>query len=60
MSIMAFTDDSMSSGVGTGTDADAVLRYSIFDANGDTVDTVTLNDNVNTDSVVEGDTKTFS
>ena len=59
MSQMQFTDDSMSSGVGTGTDADAVLRYSIFDANGDAVDTVTLNDNVNTDSVVEGDTKTF-
>ena len=57
ISQMQFTDDSMSSGVDTGTDADAVLRYSIFDANGDAVDTVTLDVKVDTGSV-EGDTKT--
>ena len=56
---MQFTDDSMSSAEGqTATDADAQVRYRIYDVNGDSVEILTLRDDG--DSVVNGNTKTFT
>ena len=58
---MQFTDDSIPSVEDYYyVNADAQLRYKIFDVNGDAVDTLTLNDNVDIDSVVNGNTKTLT
>ena len=54
-----FTDDSMSSADGqTATDADARVSYRIFNTSGDSVDSLSLTDDGN--SQVDGNTKTMT